>query len=188
MQEVFEQSISLFAEVILPLSLPKNYTYGIPKELEEQVQIGKRVEIQFGQRRIYAGIVKRLSGEAPKEYKIKPVLSVLDEHPIISEIQLRFWEWMANYYLCSEGDVMNAALPSGFRLESETNIILHSSFHDDFSNLSNNEYLIAEALTAQKQLTIEEVTITTQGTRTSCQKTLPEDIDGTGQNTCPVRT
>ena len=65
MVEFFESDTTLFAEVILPLSLPKNYTYGIPKELESQVEIGKRVEIQFGKRRIYAGIVKRLSNEAP---------------------------------------------------------------------------------------------------------------------------
>src|SRR4030095_737433 len=115
--DVFETDITLFAEVILPLSLPKNYTYSIPKEFEETVQVGKRVEIQFGQRKIYAGLIKRIHNDAPAEYKTKPILSVLDEKPIVSEAQLAFWTWMADYYLCSEGDVMNAALPAGFKLE-----------------------------------------------------------------------
>jgi primosomal protein N' (replication factor Y) len=158
MPEVFEQDITLFAEVILPLSLPKNYTYGIPKELEEHAAIGKRVEIQFGQRKIYAGLIKRLHHDAPKEYRIKPILSVLDKEPIISEIQLKFWEWMAGYYLCAEGDVMNAALPSGFKLESETSIIMHPSFKDDFTNLNDREYVVAEALTLHKELTVDEIT------------------------------
>ncbi|HYV90508.1 MAG TPA: primosomal protein N' [Chitinophagales bacterium] len=158
MSEVFESEITLFAEVILPLSLPKNYTYGIPKEFEEQVAIGKRVEIQFGQRKIYAGLIKRLHHDAPGEYRIKPIISVLDAEPIVSETQLKFWEWMANYYLCAEGDVMNASLPSGFKLESETSIILHPQFNDDFTNLNDREYVVAEALTLHKELSIDEIT------------------------------
>ncbi|MCY7409812.1 MAG: DEAD/DEAH box helicase, partial [Chitinophagales bacterium] len=155
--EEFDNNITFFAEVILPLSLPKNYTYGIPKEFETQVAIGKRVEIQFGQRKIYAGLIKRLHHVAPIEYRIKPIISVLDAAPIVSETQLKFWEWMAQYYLCAEGDVMNAALPSGFKLESETSIILHPNFNDDFTNLNDKEYVVAEALTIQKELTIEEI-------------------------------
>lgn len=157
--EEFETDIATYAEVILPLSLQINYTYGIPKELETSATVGKRVEIQFGQRKIYAGIIKRIHHEAPKEYRIKPVLSVLDDTAIVSETQLAFWKWLADYYLCSEGDVMNAALPSGFKLESETSIMLHPEFNDNFSNLSDKEYLIAEALTVQKELTIEEISI-----------------------------
>lgn len=157
MPEFFEEDIVLFAEVILPLSLQKNYTYGIPKEFEEQVAVGKRVEIQFGQRKIYAGLIKRLHQEAPKEYKIKPIITVLDAEPIVSATQLKFWEWMADYYLCSEGDVMNAALPAGFKLESETSIILHPDFKDDFTNLNDREYVVAEALTIQRELSVGEI-------------------------------
>ncbi|MGB3074287.1 MAG: primosomal protein N', partial [Chitinophagales bacterium] len=118
---------------------------------------GKRVEIQFGQRKIYAGIIKRIHHQTPKEYRIKPIISVLDESSIVTETQLKFWEWMAGYYLCAEGDVMNAALPSGFKLESETSIVMHPAFDDNFSNLSDKEYLIAEALHLQKELTINEI-------------------------------
>ena len=154
---LLDENISLFAEVILPLSLPKNYTYGIPEEFEEQAAIGKRVEIQFGQRKIYAGLIKRLHHEEPKEYRIKPIISVLDTEPIVSETQLKFWEWMAHYYLCAEGDVMNAALPSGFKLESETSIMLHPHFSHNFTNLNDREYLVAEALTLHKELSMDEI-------------------------------
>ncbi|MFI5134876.1 MAG: primosomal protein N', partial [Chitinophagales bacterium] len=157
MPEFFESDITLFAEVILPLSLQKNYTYGIPKDFEEQVAVGKRAEIQFGQRKIYAGLIKRLHHEKPKEYKIKPIMSVLDVEPIVSATQLKFWEWMADYYLCSEGDVMNAALPAGFKLESETSIILHPDFKDDFTNLNDREYVVAEALSLEKELSVGEI-------------------------------
>ena len=105
----------------------------------------------------YTGIIKRIHHEAPKEYKIKPILSVLDENPIVSETQLKFWRWMADYYLCSEGDVMNAALPAVFKLESETSILLHPSSNDDFTNLTDKEYLVTEALTTEKELTIGDV-------------------------------
>ena len=155
--EGLEQEISLFAEVILPLSLPKNYTYGIPKELESSAAAGKRVEIQFGQKKIYAGLIKRLHHERPVDYRVKPVFSVLDAEPIVSLKQLQFWEWIARYYLCSEGDVMNAALPAGFKLESETSILIHPLFNHDFSNLNDREYVVAEALTMQKELSMAEV-------------------------------
>ncbi|MEO5673276.1 MAG: primosomal protein N' [Chitinophagales bacterium] len=155
--EGLEFEISLFAEVILPLSLPKNYTYGIPKELEEHVATGKRVEIQFGKRKIYAGLIKRVHHDAPEDYRIKPILSVLDAEPIVSESQLKFWEWMAQYYLCAEGDIMNAALPAGFKLESETTVVLQPSFQQDFTSLNDREYLVAEALTVQRELSIGEI-------------------------------
>src|SRR5215467_13243318 len=157
MPDFFDTDITLFAEIILPLSLQKNYTYGIPKEFEERVAVGKRVEIQFGQRKIYAGLIKRLHHDEPKEYKIKPIMSVLDAEPIVAEKQLQFWEWMADYYLCSEGDVMNAALPAGFKLESETSIIIHPGFKDDFTNLNDREYVVAEALSIEKELNVGEI-------------------------------
>lgn len=152
-----DPEIGTFAEVILPLSLRVNYTYGIPKELEESVSAGKRVEVQFGQRKIYAAVVKRIHGEVPLEYRVKPILSVLDEIPIVPEVQLKFWEWMAGYYLCAEGDVMNAALPSGFKLESETTIMIHPEFRDDFTQLTDKEYVVAEALASAGELTLDTI-------------------------------
>ncbi|MBX7108511.1 MAG: primosomal protein N' [Chitinophagales bacterium] len=157
MLQEYSNDIVAYAEVILPLSLHINYTYGIPAALQSDVSIGKRVEIQFGQRKIYAGIVKRIHHDKPEPYSIKPILSVLDEAAIVTEVQLKFWEWMAGYYLCTEGDVMNAALPGGFKLESETIIMLHPAFDGNYTHLSDKEYLVAEALHVQKELSIEEI-------------------------------
>lgn len=155
--EEFNDDISTYAEVILPLPLPVNYTYGIPRVLEQEAGVGTRVEIQFGQRKIYAGIIRRIHHDAPAAYPVKPVISVLDETAIVNETQLKFWEWMADYYLCTPGDLMHAALPSGFKLESETSIRLHPSFSGQYTGLSDKEYLVAEALTVQHKLTIDEI-------------------------------
>lgn len=146
-----------FADVIIPLALPRNYTYGIPGELKEKISIGQRVEVPLGKQKIYAGIVKSIHANQPAGYEIKPILSLIDDKPIVTSVQLRFWQWMAEYYMCSEGEVMNAALPAGFKLESETTIHLHPDFKDDFSKLDDKEYLVAEALTLKSKLLLKEV-------------------------------
>lgn len=113
---------TLFAEVILPLHLPKSYTYRIPFEYNTAAQIGKRVIVQFGKRKIYAGIIKSVATEPPKGYEAKYILHVLDDEPIVNATALSFWQWMAGYYMCPAGDVMNAALPAALKLESESKI------------------------------------------------------------------
>ncbi|MFZ9661593.1 MAG: replication restart helicase PriA [Chitinophagaceae bacterium] len=146
-----------YAQVILPLSLPKTYTYSIPEIWENKVLPGVRVEVIFGKQKKYAGIVKNLFEEKPKEFEPKEILNILDDEPILTEIQLQFWEWMAAYYMSTEGDVMAAALPSNFKLSSETTLIFNDDFGDDFSMLDDQEYLLAEALLLKKELKIQEV-------------------------------
>ncbi len=111
-----------FVEVILPLALPKLYTYSVPKDMELAVKSGVRVVVQFGKKKLYSAIVFRVHGNAPEAYQTKDIIQVIDEEPMISDIQFGFWEWMANYYMCSLGEVMKAALPSGLKMESETQI------------------------------------------------------------------
>lgn len=113
---------TLFAEVILPLYLPKAYTYRIPFEFNTQVQVGKRVIVQFGKRKIYSGIVKEVSIHPPKGYQAKYILHVLDDEPIVNETLLKFWDWISEYYMAPIGDVMNAGLPAAMKLESESKI------------------------------------------------------------------
>ncbi|MEP7277681.1 MAG: primosomal protein N', partial [Bacteroidota bacterium] len=122
--ELFITSNRLFAEVIIPLALPRNYTWAVPVHLEEQVRPGCRVEVVLKNKK-YAGLVKRVHAEAPQAFEPKEILNVLDAEPIIFEQQQIFWQWMANYYLCSEGEVMQAALPTHFKLSSET-ILLYN--------------------------------------------------------------
>jgi len=141
----------LFADVILPLTLERTYTFGVPLELQESIKPGCRVEVQFGQRKIYSGIVKKLHSHKPEQYVVKPIRTLLDEEPIVTETQIKFWEWLASYYMCTEGEVMNAALPSHLKLVSETYIVLNEDAEIDAKELSDDEYLLIEALEIRRQ-------------------------------------
>lgn len=140
-----------FADIILPLALERNYTFGIPLELQGKVKVGCRVEVQFGKRKIYSGIVKRIHDQKPDFYDVKPIRSLLDEEPVVTETQLSFWSWIASYYMCTEGEVMNAALPAHLKLESETYVVLRDDVEIDKSTLSDDEYLVVEALEMRQQ-------------------------------------
>ncbi|HET9055958.1 MAG TPA: primosomal protein N' [Chitinophagaceae bacterium] len=147
----------VYAEIIIPLALPKNYTWSIPERLNDQVKVGVRVEVSLGKNKKYAGIIKRLHIEKPDIFETKDILNVLDVEPVVNEKQLLLWEWIAEYYLCSEGEVMAAALPSHFKLSSETVVIFNDEYGDDFSQLDHDEYLVAEALLIKKELKLTEV-------------------------------
>ncbi len=146
-----------YVDVILPQALPVNYTYGVPPALEGKLKPGCRVAVQFGRNKKYAALVKNLHHNKPQAYEVKPVLELLDEEPILYPIQLKFWEWMAAYYMCTEGEVMNAVLPAFLKLTSDTRLLLNPDAAEDFSDLSDEEYLLAEALQIHKELSIEEV-------------------------------
>ncbi len=146
-----------FADVILPLALPRNYTYAVPPEMEGVIQVGSRVAVQLGRQKKYAGIVKSLHDQPPAAYKTKPVMDLLDKEPVVYPTQLAFWEWIAQYYMCNEGDVLNAALPAHLKLSSETVLLYNDAFGEDFTMLDDHEYLVAEALHIRKELRIGEV-------------------------------
>ena len=145
-----------YAEVILPLALPKTYTYAVPESFASKIKIGCRVEVVLGKNKRYAGIVKFISKEAPL-YETKPILNVLDDEPVLYPQQLKLWNWMSSYYMCSEGEVMAAALPAHFKLSSETIVLFNEDYGDDFTDLNNDEYLVAEALQIKTQLSLSEV-------------------------------
>src|SRR3954464_4100377 len=147
----------MYAEVIIPLALPKNYTWQIPDQMIDLLSIGCRVEVNLGKNKKYAGVVKRIHNEKPTSFEPKDIINVLDTEPVIQRYQLQFWEWLAEYYMCSEGEVMAAALPAHFKLSSETIIVYNEEFGDNFSDLENEEYLVAEALLMKHELRITEV-------------------------------
>ncbi|MFT6715556.1 MAG: primosomal protein N' (replication factor Y) [Saprospiraceae bacterium] len=146
----------LFVDVIVPLSVPNLFTYEVPKELDGQVGVGKRVVVQFGKSRFYTAIIRVIHEIEPQNYKAKPVQTVLDDVPVVYENQLKLWEWIASYYHCHIGDVMNSALPSAYKLVSETKILLTDK-EVDFKILNDNEYLIVEALQLQNLLSLAEM-------------------------------
>ena len=146
-----------YAEIIIPLALPKNYTWSVPDHLKDQLDVGCRVEVNLGKNKKYAGIVKRIHEEKPEFFEAKDILNVLDVEPVVFPEQLKLWEWIASYYMCSEGEVMAAALPAHFKLSSETIVIFNDEYGEDFSALDHDEYLVAEALLIKKELKLTEV-------------------------------
>lgn len=147
-----------FADVILPLALPELYTYSIPDEYVEKIHPGQRVVVQFGKQKIYAALVHELHHEAPQGYQVKPIIAIIDEAPVVTSKQLKLWHWMSDYYLCTLGEIMLAALPAVLRMQSETIIVLKEETESDPSLLTDREYLVWEALTLKKELTIRDIT------------------------------
>lgn len=152
----FSERETLFVEVVLPLSLAKNYIYRVPFDLNGQIAVGKRVVVQFGKNKIYTALVKSISPTAPELYQAKYVIDVVDEHAVITGTQLQLWEWMTGYYMCNEGDVMSAALPTGLKLASETIIVLREEALPE-EVLTEKENILVTALSSQKRLTIDDV-------------------------------
>lgn len=147
----------MYAEIIIPLALPKNYTWMIPDSMQSAIMIGMRVEVMLGASKRYAGIVKKMSPQKPEGFNPKPIVGILDEAPIVYEHQLQLWEWMANYYMCSEGEVMQAAIPSHLKISSESIFTLQEDAQIDSKNLNDAEYIITEALEIKKQLSLVEI-------------------------------
>ncbi|MDD4922610.1 MAG: primosomal protein N' [Bacteroidales bacterium] len=134
-----------YVDVLLPLPLSQTYTYSVPEELASGIQIGCRVIVPLGPRKLYTGIVLGFYDIKPVDYVTKPVFSLLDESPILIVPQLRFWRWLASYYMCSLGEVMKAALPSGLKLESETLVTMAEDF-DAEAPLKERERRMMNAL------------------------------------------
>ncbi len=160
--------VTYFADILLPLPLEATFTYRVPQELEGRVAFGMRVIVPFGRSKLYSGLVVRVHTEAPQEWATKYIVDVMDERPVVSERQFRLWQWMADYYLCTLGEVMAAALPSALKLASETKIKLHPDFSGDVTVLNPFELRIAEALTHREEMTVAEVAKAAQ-----VQKILP---------------
>jgi primosomal protein N' (replication factor Y) len=148
---------TLFVEVILPLAIAKNYTYRVPFELNNIIAVGKRVVVQFGKSKLYTAIVAVITEHPPEKYEAKYLLEILDDRPVVTPKQLQFWKWLGEYYMCNDGEVMNAALPTALKLASETKIELNKEFEYDKASLHDKEYLIIEALEIQPELTISDI-------------------------------
>jgi primosomal protein N' (replication factor Y) len=149
--------MNFYINVILPLPLEKQFTYEVTPDEAEFLRPGMRVAVPFGKTRIYTGIVASIHQNAPQKYEAKPIEQILDEAPVVTKHQLKFWDWIARYYMCAEGEVLKAALPGGFLLESETLVQLAPSAEIDENDLSDEEFLLYEALQRQSSLKIQEI-------------------------------
>src|SRR6476661_766283 len=148
---------TLFVEVILPLALARTFTYRIPFDMNANVAVGKRVVVQFGKSKIYTAIIYKVSQTPPSLYEAKYISNILDETPIVTADQLKLWEWMSEYYLCSLGEVMQAALPAALKLASETKVILNREVIPDKSELNDKAFLIVDALEIHNELRISDI-------------------------------
>ncbi len=147
---------ALFADVIMPLSIPRLLTYRVPRELWDEIYPGSRVIVQV-KRKLYTGIVRSLHSNVPENYEALYLVSTLDIAPILNPIQLEFWDWLSAYYLCAPGDILNASLPSHLRLNSDTIVVLATESLALPENLSPKEEAIFIALQEKGSLAISEV-------------------------------
>ena len=148
---------TLFADVLLPVPIHQVFTYRIPFELNNAIRFGVRVIVPFGKNKLQTGIITRIHEEVPSAYQAKYIEYQLDEQAIITEKQLLFWEWISSYYMAPLGDVMNAALPSNFKLASETILVLHPEFSLEFDHLDDKEQTIVDALQNKDSLDLKEL-------------------------------
>lgn len=150
---IFANSMLKFVDVILPLPLYAAFTYSLTPEQAMEVQVGCRVVVPFGKKKQYTALVKRVHDQPPEGYEVKEVLMVLDARPLLLPAQFRLWEWLADYYLCTPGDVFKAALPSGLKLESETVVELNPDFEAK-EQLSSREAAVFAALERQSEQSV----------------------------------
>lgn len=152
----FNEEITQFADVILPVPVPKLFTYRVPRELAGHIQIGARVIVQFGKSKILTAVVGRLHHTPPAKYQAKYILELLDETPLVTRYQLELFDWLSEYYMCCVGEVMNVAMPSGLKITSQSKVQYNPDF-DHPELLSSKEKEIVEALQKQQSLTYDEL-------------------------------
>ncbi|WP_242133153.1 replication restart helicase PriA [Aestuariivivens marinum] len=146
-----------YIDVIIPIPLQKLFTYSISASEANFIEKGMRVAVPFGKSKIYTGIVAGIHQTPPTVYEAKEIHQILDDVPLVNDLQLQFWQWIASYYMCTLGDVMRAALPSAFILESETSIVKNKGVSIDESELKDDEFLVFEALQYQSSLKVQDV-------------------------------
>ena len=146
-----------FVEVILPIPLERHFTYALTAQEAAKLGMGMRVAVPFGKSKIYTGLAVRVHTTPPQGYEAKGIHEILDTDPIVNPIQLKHWQWIAHYYMCSLGEVMRSALPSAFLLESETLVLLNKETEFDEAILNDNEFLVYEALRHQPVLKVHEI-------------------------------
>jgi primosomal protein N' (replication factor Y) len=156
MTSFFEEETTLFADLILPVPIPSLFTYRVPREMSGLIKVGARVIVQFGQKRVITAVVARLHSNPPVKYQAKYILELLDEQPIVTARQLDLFNWVAEYYLCNIGEVLNVALPAGLKITSQSRIQLNPEFqYEDL--LTEQEILVVEEIKKHQTLSYEEV-------------------------------
>lgn len=155
---IHKERVTLFVDVLLPVPITKLFTYRVPFELNDHIGIGYRVIVQFGKKKIITGIVANIHENPPEVYQAKYIIDLLDDEPVMNEKQLSFYKWIAGYYMCTTGEVLNVGLPSGLKLSSESKIQLNPEFDfaQPYYSFSEKEQLILNVLERDKVITYSE--------------------------------
>lgn len=148
---------TLFVDVIVPVPIRREFTYRVPFDLNEEVFSGARVVVPFGKNKLITGIITRIHEQIPEGYQSKYIELLLDDRPIVTQKQYTFWKWISSYYMAPIGDVMNAALPSNFKLASETKIVLHPDYTINPKFLTERELEIVYALELKEVMDLKEI-------------------------------
>lgn len=146
-----------FAQIILPLNLKGTFTYKVPADFLDKIEVGMRVLVPFRGKKIYTGIVAELFNDFEETFVPKEIINLLDNQPIVPQQQLEFWNWLSSYYLCNLGEIYRLAFPSSLKLESETYVRLLSERTIDWQNLDANETYLLQALEVRQMLNLQEI-------------------------------
>ena len=149
--------MEIFINVVLPIPLQKHFTYSVSEIEAARLNIGMRVAVPFGKSKLFTALVVKIHNDPPEVYEAKPIHDILDEHPIVTTIQLKHWQWIADYYMCTLGEVFRSAIPSALLLESESLILLNKDVVIDEDDLRDDEFLIYEALKQQNILRVDDI-------------------------------
>ncbi|MBY0426519.1 MAG: primosomal protein N', partial [Cytophagales bacterium] len=152
-----ENQLPTYVHVVLPVAVPNYFTYFVPSEWASTIVPGVRVIVQFGSKKILTAIVREVHHTPPAQYEIKPILEVLDETPVVNQLQRDFFEWISSYYMCHPGEVIAAALPSGLRLSSESFISLSPDFVLDPEKFSPDELQVIHQLSKKLSASLDQV-------------------------------
>ena len=156
METTFQEEITYFADVILPVPVPRLFTYRVPREFVEAVRVGSRVIVQFGKSKVLTAVVARVHTKPPEKYQAKYILEILDDMPLVTPYQLELFAWIAEYYMCCIGEAMNVALPSGLKITSLSKLQYNPDF--DYDELLNErERAILEEIKRHQALTYDEL-------------------------------
>ncbi len=146
-----------FVDVVLPIPLERLFTYRLPEDLAVDLEQGMRVAVPFGKSKIYTALVYRIHRDPPEAYEAKEIHEVIDKVPLVNAVQMEHWKWMASYYMCTLGEVFRTAVPGAFLLESETLVLRNEEKEWDDQQVSDQEFMVLEALEHQTSLKIQEV-------------------------------
>ncbi|MFD1145114.1 primosomal protein N' [Larkinella insperata] len=152
----FAEETTYFADLILPVPIPRMFTYRVPRDMVERLKVGARVIVPFGKNRVYTAVVGRIHHQPPSNYQAKYILELLDEYPLVTTYQLELFSWMAEYYLCNIGEVLNVALPSGLKITSQSKVQYNPDF-DYPELLTEGEGRLLDELKKHSALSYEEL-------------------------------